>query len=302
MALLTFSFLFCVLLSPLSVFCARRVGALDTPDGERKRHPHPTARLGGLALFSAVLVSSLIFLSDTPVRAALLSGGALLCVLGVSDDVFSLSPTVKLIAEAAVALIPACFSLYPRAVSVFGVAYVLPAWVGVLLSVFFLVLLSNAFNLVDGADMLCTLEGSVASAALLPYTPEAAVLLGALLGFLPYNRESLSLFSFKKMPTRSFLGDTGALFIGYALGVFALAAEVFSLFFLLFFALTLYELITSFFRRIKKGKNPFAADRLHLHHRLADKGYSTALAVFLLFLYALLFAAVGVFLTELFKA
>ena len=109
MALLTFSFLFCVLLSPLSVFCARRVGALDTPDGERKRHPHPTARLGGLALFSAVLVSSLIFLSDTPVRAALLSGGALLCVLGVSDDVFSLSPTVKLIAEAAVALIPACF-------------------------------------------------------------------------------------------------------------------------------------------------------------------------------------------------
>ena len=165
---------------------------------------------------------------------------------------------------------------------------------------FLLVLLLNAYNLVDGVDMLATSEALAAALALSPYTPEAPVLLGALLGFLPYNREALSLFSSQKMPTRSFLGDTGALFIGYALGVLALSHERFSLFTLLFFALPLYELFSSFFRRAWRGKNPFKADRSHLHHRLFDGGASPALTVFLLFLFSMLFSSVGVLLTELF--
>ena len=301
MALLLFSFLLAVLFTPLSVFCARRVGAIDLPDGERRCHARPTARLGGLALFFAVFAAALIFLPETPLRAACLSGGALLSVLGISDDIFSLSPKIKLIAEASVAFIPAAFSLYPRAFWLFGESVSVPSWAGVLFSVSFTVILSNAFNLVDGADMLCTLEGAVASLALLPYVPEALTLLGALLGFLPYNREALSLISFRKMPTRSFLGDTGALFVGYALSVFTLSMRDFPLFALFFFALPIYELTSSFFRRARKGKSPFLADRSHLHHRLRDKGYDTGFAVLLLFLYAALFASVGVLLIEVFS-
>lgn len=300
MTLFAFSFLFTVLLMPISIRGARAVGAVDVPDGERKLHARPTARLGGLAVFLSVLLAGLFLLPDTPLRAALLSGGALLCVLGISDDVFSLSPAVKLTAQAAVAFIPACFSLYPRAITLLGLVFPLPELVGVLLSAAFLVLLSNAFNLVDGADMLCTLEGMCGALALLPFVPEAASLLGALFGFLPYNRASFDPFSFRKTPTRSFLGDTGALFIGYALGLFALGMHPFPLFSLLFFALPLYEVGSSFLRRAARGKNPFRADCDHLHHRLLRRGYSPSLGVLLLFLYALLFASVGVLLIEVF--
>lgn len=301
MALVCFSFLFSVIFTPLSVFCAARVGAIDMPDGERKLHARPTARLGGLALFFAVFTASLLFLPATDVRAALLSGGALLCVLGVSDDIFSLSPALKLAVEGAIVFIPTAFSLYPRTLMLGDLSLDLPRWAGVFFSVFLLIFLLNAYNLVDGVDMLASSEGVAASLALSLYTPAAPVLLGALLGFLPYNREALAPFSSEKIPTRSFLGDTGALFIGYALGVFALAQERFSPFTLLFFALPLYELFSSFFRRVRRGKNPFKSDRAHLHHRLFDGGASAALTVFLLFLFSMLFSSVGVLLTELFS-
>ena len=300
MELLVFSFLFSVLLTPLSVFCAARVGALDTPDGERKRHTLPTPRLGGLAVFLSVLAAGLLFLPATSFRAALLSGGALLCVLGVSDDVFSLSPTLKLLSELFVALTAVAFGVYPRAFTLGTLTLAPPAWVCAAFSVALLLLLSNAFNLIDGLDALATTQGLVSSAALSLYAPTSWVLFGALLGFLPYNRRALGLLPVRMLPTRSFLGDTGALFIGYALALFALSTSRFSLFSLLLFAVPLYDLCSSVLRRLVKKKKLFRADREHLHHRLEKKGYSPALAVILLLLYALLFASVGVLLTEVF--
>lgn len=299
MELLVFSFLFSVLLTPLSVLCAARVGALDTPDGERKRHPLPTPRLGGLAVFLSVLTAGLLFLPATSFRAALLSGGALLCVLGISDDIFSLSPSLKLLCELFIALTAVAFGVYPRTLTLGSLVLTPPIWLSILLAVLLLLLLSNAFNLIDGLDTLAVTQGLVSAAALSLYAPTSWVLFGSLLGFLPYNRRSLGLLPVRMLPTRSFLGDTGALFIGYALALFALSSSRFSLFSLLLFAVPLYDLCSSVLRRLVKKKNPFRADREHLHHRLEKKGYSPALAVLLLLLYALLFASVGVCLTML---
>lgn len=300
-ALLVFSFFLSVILTPLSVVCAERVGALDIPDGGRKLHARPTARLGGLAVFVSVLFAGLLFLPDGAMRGALLSGGALLCCLGVSDDVFSLPPILKLFAEAAIAFLPAAFSLYPRSFSLFSYVFNLPVWAGIAFSVLWTVVLSNAYNLVDGMDMLASSQALVAAAALSFYAGEAWLLFGSVLGFLPYNRRALGLAPLKSVPTRSFLGDTGALFIGYALAVLSLALESFSLPLVLLFAVPLYELLSSFFRRAARGQSPFRADRLHLHHRLADKGFSSSFTVFLLFLYALLFSSFGVLFIEIFK-
>lgn len=301
MALLVFSFFLSVILTPLSVFGARALGALDIPDGERKFHARPTARLGGLAVFASVLLLGLFLLPGGAVRGALLSGGALLCVLGVSDDVFSLPPALKLFVEAVLALLPAAFSVYPRSFSLFSYTYTPPIWVGIAFSALFTVALANAYNLVDGMDMLASVEALVAAAALSLYTRDAWLLFGAVLGFLPYNRRALGLAPVKRVPTRSFLGDTGALFIGYALAVLSLSLDSFPLPAVLFFAVPLYELGSSFLRRAARGKNPFGADRRHLHHRFADRGCSPAFTVFLLSLYALLFAAVGVLFIEIFK-
>lgn len=298
--LFLFSCFLCTLLTPFSITVAEGARAIDRPDGARKTHPRPTPRLGGLGVFLSVALSTLFFLSPSPLLTAWLTGGALLCALGVSDDIFSLSPRLKMTAMLFIALLPVCFGLAPRAVTLGNAVFSLPLAASTPLTVLWLLTLTNAYNLIDGLDGLAASQGLASALGLSLFGGSAPPLLlaGALLGFLPYNRPALGLSAHtaKKLPTRSFLGDTGALFIGYSLGVLSLGeAGRFSLFSPLLFALPLYELFSSFFRRLLKGKNPFAADGDHLHHRLLRSGLSPSPAVLLLLLYALLFAALCLF-------
>jgi len=282
--------------TPVSIRCAHALGAVDVPDGRRHLHPHPTPRLGGLALFaSSALLALAVFPLDAKV-AAWLSGGALLTALGVSDDVYTLPPLVKLAAMTAVCALPATFGLAPEALSFGGYTISLPAPLGYLFSLFWVLLLTNAFNLIDGADGLCAALSLVGAFALFLSGGDALSLLlfGTVLGFLPYNLPLRTPFWQKgKTRTRSFLGDTGALFLGYSLAVFSLKKPLFSLATPLFFALPLFDLGRVFLHRLLRGKNPFCADRSHLHHRLAARGYTAAETLLTCVLYALLFASIG---------
>ena len=121
--------------------------------------------------------------------------------------------------------------------------------------------------------------------------PALLLLAGAALGFLPYNLSS------KKHFTRSFLGDTGALFLGYSLAVFSLAPPVFSFGTVFFFAIPVFDLVRVFALRILKKRNPFRADSAHLHHLLLQKGYGKQAVVALCIVYAILFCACGLFLS-----
>lgn len=294
--LLLFGCLASALFTPLSMRIAVRAHAIDFPDGGRKTHARPTPRLGGLAVFLSAATLSLFFLSPTPTAAAWLTGGALLCALGVSDDIFSLTPRLKMTAMVFICLLPVCFGLAPTALTLGELTLPLSPPLGILLALLWLLLLTNAYNLIDGLDSLAASQGMVSALFLSLSTaaPEGLLLCGALFGFLPYNRPALRWMDgkVKRVPTRTFLGDTGALFIGYSLAVLSLGAEGrFSLFLLLLFALPLYELFSSVLRRVIKGKNPFAADGDHLHHRMLKHGYSPSAAAFLLFLYAILFAS-----------
>jgi UDP-GlcNAc:undecaprenyl-phosphate GlcNAc-1-phosphate transferase len=296
MELLVFGALFVVLFTPASMLIARRAGALDMPDGERKMHAYPTPRLGGLALFFGIMAAGLLFLPSSPIRAAWIAGGALLCVLGVSDDIFSLSAPTKLLAELAIATLAVAFELSPEALTVAGFSVALSPWVASTVTVLWIMLLSNAFNLIDGLDMLSVTQGIIASAFLaLAVTPYAWLLLGALLGFLPYNRTAMTVFPVRRTRTRSFLGDTGALFLGYSLAILSLGTtpEI-PLLLPLVFLVPIAELAFSFFRRAVRGKNPFLADRGHFHHKLLARGYSAPMAVLLLMLFAALSASLFV--------
>lgn len=293
-----------VLFTPFSMSLAVKVRAVDTPDGRRKIHSSPTPRLGGAAVFLSVAIVALVFLPSTPTRDAWLTGGALLSALGVSDDVFSLSPRLKLFAMSVILLLPVCFGLAPKGLSVGTLLFPLPSLLSGLLAILWTLLLTNAFNLMDGLDGLAATQGIVVALFLaMAGIPLAALLGGALFGFLPYNRKGLSLAVRppRPLPTRSFLGDTGALLTGYTLALLSFGdGESVSLFLPLLFALPLYEVVSSFFRRLKKGKSPFAADRGHLHHRLLATGYSPAAAVLLLSLYAILFGALFLFAETVF--
>ncbi len=280
------------LLAPLSIRYARLLGAVDHPDGGRHLHPRPTPRLGGLALLLTALPLSL-FIAQSTASSVWLTGGALVAALGVTDDLYPLSPLVKLSALLAVCALPAAFGLAPEVFTLGSLRFSLSHPFDNIFSLLWVLLLVNAFNLIDGADGLCATLASVSllSLFLTGGNPAALILFGAIIGFLPYN------LPLKKRITRSFLGDTGALFLGYSLAVFSLEIPTFSLATPLLFALPLFDLFRVFTLRLLRGKNPFRADRTHLHHRLAERGYSHSAILALCTVYALLFSLLGLALT-----
>jgi UDP-GlcNAc:undecaprenyl-phosphate GlcNAc-1-phosphate transferase len=162
---------------------------------------------------------------------------------------------------------------------------------------------TNAMNLIDGLDGLCT-GVAVIIAATLTYVSwqgglesgviVGAALLGALLGFLPFNFP----------PARIFMGDTGALFIGYCLALLALEGyqKVTVLTFLvplLALAVPILDTLLSILRRVVRRVNPLAADRMHMHHRLLDAEGSDRAAVLSIYFLTGCFCVIAVSFTRL---
>lgn len=273
------SFLLSFLLTPPARTLAGLLGAVDLPDGGKRRvHKKPTPRLGGLAIFLSFLAASALFAGGTGEVAALWLGGLLIVIMGVLDDVFGLKPGMKLAFQLAAAVTAVLPGVRVGAVKAFGTVFY-PGVFSVPLTVLWIVTLTNALNLIDGLDGLACGIASVSALSLaavsfiagdLPHVLLAVCLAGACLGFLPYN----------KTPASVFMGDTGAQFLGYALGLLSVPAlfgeeGTFSLAVpVMIFALPVFETVFAFFRRLKNGKNPFLADRGHLHHRLLDRGFA----------------------------
>lgn len=286
-----------VLLTPLSIRFAVRIGAIDTPDGGRHRHPMPTPRLGGLALYFAAVAAALLLLPLDETVGAWLAGGGCLAALGVTDDLYSLSPRVKAAAMCAIATLPIAFGLAPSTLSLGAAMIALPRFFSSLTVLLWVLLLTNAFNLADGSDGVAATLAVIAACLLFLGGSHVSALAvaGAAIGFLPYNREALSLSS-RTCGARTFLGDTGALFLGYSLAVLSLGGGSFSLATPLLFALPLFDLFRVFFSRLLRGRSPFSADRSHLHHLLADCGVSSAGILLLYTLVSLAFGVAGLLL------
>lgn len=264
----------CAALIPACRLCALRVGAVDTP-GRRKGHARPTPCLGGLGVYAALCLALLFFFPLSSRTVAVVAGGGLITALGMTDDIFDLPAGIKLAVEGVAGLIPAAWGLFPTSLGSGGeTMLVLSPFFQLLFGLGWVLLLTNAINLIDGLDCLAATQVGVSSLGLcLLGVPQAGGVLGACLGFLPYNRH----------PASCFLGDCGALLLGYALGVFSLGEKgQFEFLTLFLFAVPLFDLFDSFFRRIMHGKHPFQADDGHLHHRLCRAGHSCGRTVGLL--------------------
>lgn len=275
-------------LSPLCFPVARRLGAIDIPTDNRRMHKSPVPRAGGLGVFVAFLIASVIFFADALILVPMLTGGLVIIAAGIADDAYRISAYQKLIFQILGAVVAFLFGARVYMGSFIGSAFI---------SVIWLVLLTNAFNLIDGLDGLCSRTAIFASLGLLVLgsSPLAAVLAGALAGFLPFNLR----------PAKMFLGDTGAMFVGFTLGIISLdlvaknkgAGTLLPV--LLIFALPVSDTGFSVLRRIAKGKSPFSPDRGHFHHKLVDKGFSHGEASLLLSLLSLALCAVGVMINEI---
>ncbi len=213
------SFLLALYLTPIMRQAALRFGIVDHPDGQLKTQSEPVAYLGGLALYLSFLVAlALVYEFDRQVLGLLL-GGTIVVILGLIDDFGFLSPKVKLAGQLVAVGVLLKSGIYvqleflPEIRGIPIVAY--------LISVLWLVGLSNAFNIIDVMDGLASITAGIAAFMLFGVAmwndrPTIAVLTlalaGGLIGFLWYN----------KPPAKIYLGDTGSLFIGMMLGSLAM--------------------------------------------------------------------------------
>ena len=283
-----------LVLTPIVRDVFRAYNVVDRPGG-RTVHAYPTPRVGGVSIAVAYAAAVLAFfgpkgqLPDYYSEALkLLPGALVIFVTGLLDDFLNLRPAFKLLGQ--IAARAAVFALGLRIDTVVG--FTLPLWLSLLCTIFWLLLSTNALNLIDGLDGLCAGMGFLAAMTLFAagviqgvpaLTFTMLPLAGALLGFLFFNFN----------PATVFLGDSGALMIGFLLGCGGIiwknkpggggriAVPLLAL------SIPLLDLSVSIVRRSLKGQPIFSADRGHIHHRLLDRGLVTRRAALALYLMAL---------------
>jgi UDP-GlcNAc:undecaprenyl-phosphate GlcNAc-1-phosphate transferase len=276
-----------VLLTPAVGGMARLLGVVDSPDA-RRVNPRPIPRLGGLAIFLGIIVPSLAFLDLSGEMRGILLGAAVACVVGAIDDVRGLAPLPKLAGQVLAAAIPVCFGVWVDHFTFPFVGVVdLPTWLGVALTIIWIVAVMNMVNFLDGMDGLaagvCAIAGlTFAIIALSLGKTDAAVLsaivAGACVGFLRHNF----------FPARVFMGDSGALVLGFTLASVAVAGLLKTastvVLFLPLVVLAVPIIDTSFVvaKRLKYKRPIGGADRSHLHHRFLNIGFSQRRAAFVM--------------------
>jgi UDP-GlcNAc:undecaprenyl-phosphate GlcNAc-1-phosphate transferase len=293
------AFVIAVILTPIIRDIFRSFNLVDRP-GKRKVHAYPLPRVGGVAIAIAYGVSLISFSgSNLPAAEAILASkllpaAALVFLTGLLDDIFSLKPIVKVLGLTAAASVA-----YFSGIRMGGLAnQPLGMWLELPLTVLWLVATSNALNLIDGLDGLCAGMGLMSTLALFtaavlhgnhPLAYATLPLAGALLGFLCYNIN----------PATVFLGDSGALLIGFLLGCYGMiwtqkASTLLSMMVpLLALSVPLLDVSLSVLRRFLRRQPIFSADRGHIHHRLLDRGLSASQAVWVLCLFAALAATMA---------
>jgi UDP-GlcNAc:undecaprenyl-phosphate GlcNAc-1-phosphate transferase len=289
-----------VLLTPAVGGMARLLGVVDRPEA-RRANRSAVPRLGGLALFLGVFVPALAFLDLGRETRGLLLGAAVATTVGLVDDFRGLRWWEKLAGQVAAAAIPAGFGIWVHRFTfpVVGI-HQLPEWVGVPVTVLWIVAIMNMVNFLDGLDGLaagvCAISaGTFSLIALSLAKPQpaiaTAIVLGATLGFLRHNF----------YPARIFMGDSGALLLGFLLATISVqsllkTAAIASLFFpLLVLAVPILDTSFVVAKRLKHRQPIYLADRTHLHHRFLNIGFSQRRAVVYIYAWCgtLALAAVG---------
>jgi len=274
---------------PLVRVLAFKCGAVDVPKDSRRMHKTPIPRMGGLAIFFGFIVSYLCF-ADTiePKHLGILAGALILVCTGIIDDRRPLRAMTKLVFQLIAALIPVLMGLridfLTNPIIFLENATFNISFLSIPITIIWIVGLTNALNLIDGLDGLAAGISTIASVSLIvvcvifgstnSLIPLIAIA-GATIGFLPYNIN----------PAKIFMGDTGALFLGYMLatlsvdGFFKSFAAISFIIPLIVLGLPLFDTSFAIFRRLLNGQPIMKPDRSHLHHKLVDAGFSQRQAV-----------------------
>ena len=309
--------------TPYTIKIARKVGAVDIPKDERRMHKKSMPRFGGPAVILGFLVSTIYLLIVMSMEHTInlfdvdqygkkllgfLVGIGIITAFCVVDDIKSIKPIVKLLGQLLAAIAAVIAGIRIDGITLPFLNFPeMHQITSIILTIAWIIIVTNAINLIDGLDGLSSgisvisavslliifvLNGSSMISIIL-----IAALAGALVGFLPFNYS----------PAKTFIGDTGANFLGYSLAIISIlgSAKTYTaaviVLPLIVLGLPIFDTLFAIVRRIIRGKSIkaiFKADKGHLHHKLIARGYSQKQAVLILYGISAIFGMFAVILCD----
>lgn len=283
-----------VICTPLAIKLAPKIGAVDVPKDARRMHTKPMPRFGGMAIFLGTMGVIMVFLEKDSQLWGVILSGTLMYLVGVVDDLKGISAKVKLLGQIACAAILYCFSIRITTMAnllPWGPGLIrFPVVISFLVTMVWIVGVTNAVNLIDGLDGLAAGVCCIASLSI-AYTAHLhdrmttcsimSALAGACVGFLMFNFN----------PAKIFMGDSGSLFLGYMLASVSLLGDtplksttaLATLVPICVLALPLFDTTFAILRRLWTHRPIMEADRGHLHHRIMAIGWGQRRTVLILY-------------------
>lgn len=295
---LVVAFVASILLTPIVKRLAYRIGAVDKPN-YRKVHNHVMPRLGGLAIFIAFLMGIVIAQPMDDSMIAILIGSFVIVVTGILDDMFEITPKAKLIGQTVAAAIVIFFGgVQIDFINLPFGGKLFFGYLSIPLTLIWIVGITNAINLIDGLDGLAAGVSSIALFTLATMAfimgnvfvlVMALILAASTCGFLFYNFH----------PAKIFMGDTGALFLGFMISVLALlgfknVAFVSLVIPIVMLGVPISDTFFAIVRRLLNKQPPFSPDKSHLHHRLMSIGFTHRQTVLLIYGIATMFGLAAI--------
>lgn len=293
------------ILTPPARKLAFKVGALDVPKDPRKIHKKPMPYFGGLAIYVAIISCMVVYMPHSNTNIAIMIGATIIVLTGIVDDMHGMNAKLKLLMQ----IIAAAVAIY-GGVKIHFVSNPLSATgmsllrnLTIPITLFWIVGITNTINLIDGLDGLASGIASIAATTLL-FTAslkgydfivmQCAIIAGASLGFLPFNFN----------PAKIFMGDTGALLLGYMLAVtsvlgmvksvaaVALVVPVFAL------GIPIFDTTFAIIRRYINKKPIMEADKDHLHHKLMKKGLNQRQTVLIMYFISMILGLAAIIVSD----
>ncbi|MCP4035812.1 MAG: undecaprenyl/decaprenyl-phosphate alpha-N-acetylglucosaminyl 1-phosphate transferase [bacterium] len=298
--------------TPIVMRLARAAGVVDRPNERKISLRDQMPLLGGLAVAAGVAAGlfAVVVLFDTgllpPMRLrGFLFGSGLILAVGIIDDRFGMGAVTKLAGQIAAASIAfhGGFAIESIRVPMSGDSFEFSWWIAYAVTLLWIVAVTNAVNLIDGLDGLATGISAIMAITMayvcltaqqVPGVVYGAAIIGGALGFLPYNFP----------PARIFLGDTGALYLGFSISLLAIegymggyrrASVLPFVVPLMALAVPLLDTVLSIARRLRSGAGIFSADSMHMHHQLLRAEGSHTRAVVFLYLLTACFCSISVY-------
>lgn len=290
------SFAISLILTPVVIKVGPKFGYLDIPKDNRRMHKRPMPIAGGVAIYLAATVAILVFIPLNKNIISLLIGSTVILISGLLDDKYSISPKAKIFFQLAAGLIIALsgsqIEFFTNIISTKEVVWL--KYLSIPVTLFWICGITNTVNLIDGLDGLAAGISLISAVSLMCIALKmnllavaiiAAAIGGGCLGFLPYNFN----------PAKIFMGDTGALYLGFMLsyisiqGVMKYATTLMIFVPVLVLGVPVFDTAFAMIRRYISGKKIFAADKGHLHHRLLALGLTQRQTVLILYAISLIF-------------